>query len=216
MTNRNPKLQNFTLAESMNPSDIAIDRTIGDFKHTLPPSQEYLVLSFSPSSIPLRQRWRNNCLSADFLADYLSTFFLGNEDPRLDTDKQAEIKSAVSYIANELLENGMKYCVEESSLPISIQIHLNPEYIVFQLTNSIAVKQAQKFQTLIDRLVKEDPGEMYIAQLEKNALEENDANSSLGLLTMLHDYGAKLGWKFESRSNEVQDIAVTTMVLLKI
>jgi hypothetical protein len=47
---------------------------LGNFIENLPPSQEYLILSFSPSSIPLKQRWRNNCLSADFLADYLSTF----------------------------------------------------------------------------------------------------------------------------------------------
>ena len=30
---------------------------------------EYLTLAFSPTSAPLRSRWRNNGLSADFLAD---------------------------------------------------------------------------------------------------------------------------------------------------
>ncbi|MEN9566801.1 MAG: hypothetical protein RLZZ69_1997, partial [Cyanobacteriota bacterium] len=89
----------------------------GSFIQNLPPSQEYLILSFSPGSIPLRQRWRNNCLSADFLADYLSTFFLGNDDQQPDSQKQAEVKSAVSYIANELLENAMKYGLEKSPFP---------------------------------------------------------------------------------------------------
>ena len=36
-------------------------------------SGEYLKISFSPTSMPIQQRWRNNGLSADFLADYLST-----------------------------------------------------------------------------------------------------------------------------------------------
>ncbi len=200
----------------MSASNLTIEQTLGDFIQNLPPSQEYLILSFSPSSIPLRQRWRNNCLSADFLADYLSTFFLGNNDQQPDTDKQAEVKSAVSYIANELLENGMKYCVEKSSFPISIQIHLNPELIIFQLTNSITVKQTQQFQSQIKKLLNGDPSEMYLAQLEKNALSENHTASNLGLLTMLTDYGVKLGWKFEPLLNQPAEIAVTTTVQLSI
>jgi hypothetical protein len=199
----------------MNPSNIAVQHILGDFIKNLPPSQEYLILSFSPGSIPLRQRWRNNCLSADFLADYLSTFFLANEHQQVN-DKQAAVKSAVSYIANELLENAMKYGVEMSPFPISIQIHLNPDLIIFQLTNSIPTQQTEKFQTQIKALLNSDPAELYIAQLEKNALEDNSEESGLGLLTMLNDYGAKLGWKFELLSEESDEIAVTTMVQLAI
>jgi hypothetical protein len=199
----------------MNPSNIALKQILGDFIQKLPPSQEYLILSFSPGSIPLRQRWRNNCLSADFLADYLSTFFLANEHQQVN-DKQAEVKSAVSYIANELLENAMKYGVEMSPFPISIQIHLSPDLIIFQLTNSIPTQQTEKFQTYIKTLLNSDPGELYIAQLEKNALENNHGESGVGLLTMLNDYGAKLGWKFETLFQESAEIAVTTMVQLAI
>ena len=199
----------------MNTSNITVRQILGDFIQDLPPSQEYLILSFSPSSIPLRQRWRNNCLSADFLADYLSTFFLGNNDRQPDSDKQAEVKSAVSYIANELLENGMKYSTKMSSFPISIQIHLNPDLIVFQLTNSIPLSQTSQFQNHLQTLLDSDPDELYIARLEKNALEEAE-ESGLGLLTMLIDYGAKLGWKFESLPQKPAEVAVTTMVQLTI
>ena len=199
----------------MNTNKIITRNIFGDFIQNLPPSQEYLILSFSPSSIPLRQRWRNNCLSADFLADYLSTFFLGNNDRQPDSDKQAEVKSAVSYIANELLENGMKYSTQLSSFPISIQIHLNPDLIIFQLTNSILAERTPKFQERIQTLLDSDPDELYLAQLEKNALEENN-ESGLGLLTMLTDYGVKLGWKFEMLPQKPKEIAVTTMVQLPI
>lgn len=199
----------------MNTSNITVQQTLGNFIPNLPLSQEYLILSFSPSSISLRQRWRNNYLSADFLADYLSTFFLGNNDRQPDSDKQAEIKSAVSYIANELLENGMKYSTQMSSLPISIQIHLNSDLIVFQLTNSIPAKHTQQFQHRIQTLLDCDPDELYLAQLEKNAIEENE-ESSLGLLTMLTDYGVKLGWKFELLPQKPTEVAVTTMVQLEI
>ena len=192
------------------------DRILGDYQQNLPASQEYLILSFSPGSIPLRQRWRNNCLSADFLADYLSTFFICDDTQQSEVDQQAEVKSAVSYIANELLENGMKYCVKTSSFPISIQIHLMPQAIILQLTNSISSNQTKVFQERIKRLLKGNPSEMYLAQLEKNALEENPTLSNLGLLTMLNDYDAKIGWHFKSLVDEPELNAVTTMVQLLI
>lgn len=202
----------------MKTSKLDIKNIFGNFVCDLPPSQEYLILSFSPGSIPLRQRWRNNCLSADFLADYLSTFFLDSEEAESNSEKHIEVKSAVSYIANELLENAMKYGVEKSPHPISIQIHLNPDLIIFELTNSIRCEQRQQFQAHIEELMTCDPEELYIAQLEKNAMDDGDEDrgSGLGFLTMLIDYGAKLGWKFENISAEAREIGVTTMVQLNI
>jgi len=200
----------------MNTSNVAVPGVLGDFIQDLPSSQEYLILSFSPGSIPLRQRWRNNYLSADFLANYLSTFFLNNEHQQTGCNKQAEVKSAVNYIANELLENAMKYGVKMSPFPISIQIHLNPDLIVFQLTNSIRYEHTRKFQELIKTLLSGNPEELYLAQLEKNAAEEGNEESGLGLLTMLSDYRAKLGWKFEVLPEQITEMAVTTMVQLKI
>ena len=64
----------------MNSSKLIFEGTMGDFPQSLPPSREYLILSFSPGSIPLQQRWHNNCLSADFLADYFGTFFLDESE----------------------------------------------------------------------------------------------------------------------------------------
>ena len=195
-------------------NNVTLKRILGNFIQDLPPSQEYLILSFSSSSVPLRQRWRNNYLSADFLADYLSTFFLSSDERLPDIEKQAEVKSAVGYIANELLENAMKYCVSSSS-PISIQIHLNSELVILQLTNSITLERAYQFQNWIETILKYDPHELYIAQIEKNALEK-DGEFKLGLLTMINDYGAKLGWQFERLSYRHGEIVVTTMVQLTI
>ncbi len=200
----------------MNTTNLTVEQTIGDFKQDLFPSKEYLILSFSPGSIPLQQRWRNNCLSADFLADYLSTFFLNDDDSEPDTEKQVEVKSAVSYIANELLENAMKYCVKKTSLPITIKIHLTPNIIIIQLTNCATVEQTKNFQSHINNLLAGDPSEMYLAQLEKNAIAEADTASNLGLLTMLNDYDAKLGWNFASVAEQTDTISITTMVQLAI
>ncbi|MEG4112606.1 MULTISPECIES: DUF6272 family protein [unclassified Microcoleus] len=181
-----------------------------------PPSQEYLIIGFSPSSVPLKQRWRNNGLSADFLADYLTTFFPGEQNEPSTIEKQAEIKSAVSYIANELLENAMKFNNETSEYPIYIKLQLESDGVIFSVANSISPEAVDKFQAYIQQLLTSEPSELYIQQLEKNAADESCTNSGLGLLTMLTDYNAKLGWKFQTMQKDPEVIAVTTMVQLTV
>lgn len=188
----------------------------GEYIQNLPASQEYLILSFSPGSIPLQQRWRNNCLSADFLADYLSTFILSSNKSEKDWQKQTAVKSAISYIANELLENSMKYSNKSSAIPISIQVHLNFNLIIFQMTNSLRSEDIERFQQYIQKLISSDPDQLYLDTLEQNALEEDSEGSGLGFLTMINDYGAKLGWKFGLLSPQSTEVGVTTMVQLQI
>ncbi|MEG4507870.1 DUF6272 family protein [Microcoleus sp. F6_B4] len=187
----------------------------GDFIEQ-PASQEYLIIGFSPSSLPLKQRWRNNGLSADFLAEYLATFFPGNQDDPSTIERQAEIKSAVSYIANELLENAMKFNDETSEYPIDIKLHLQSDRVIFSVANSITPQAVGKFQAYIQQLLTCEPSELYIQQLEKNAADESFTDSGLGLLTMLSDYTAKIGWKFNTVQKNPQVIAVTTMVQLTV
>jgi hypothetical protein len=196
-------------------SHIDMIKTFGDFIE-LPASQEYLIIGFSPSSIPLKQRWRNNGLSADFMANYLATFFPGNEDDTSTIDRQAEIKSAVSYIANELLENAMKFNNETSEYPIDIKLQLESDGVIFSVVNSISPQAVDKFQAYIQQLLASEPSELYIQQLEKNAVEESCTDSGLGLLTMLTDYSAKIGWKFQTVHKDPEVIAVTTMVQLRV
>jgi hypothetical protein len=188
----------------------------GDYNEGHPTSPEFLIIGFSPSSIPLQQRWRNNGLSADFMADYLMTFFLGDDDDPASMQHQAEVKSAVGYIANELLENAMKFNHESSQRPISIQLQLHPHSLMFFTTNTIAPDQISKFQTYLTQLTSCDPEELYLEQLEKNALDEEGGGSGLGFLTMMNDYMAHLGWKFETLQTDPNITTVTTMVQLDV
>lgn len=196
-------------------SHIDMIQTFGDFIE-LPASQEYLIIGFSPSSIPLKQRWRNNGLSADFMADYLATFFPSNEDDPSTIDRQAEIKSSVSYIANELLENAMKFNNETSEYPIDIKLQLESDGVIFSVVNSISPQAVDKFQAYIQQLLASEPSELYIQQLEKNAADESCTDCGLGLLTMLTDYTAKIGWKFQTVHQDPEVIAVTTLVQLRV
>lgn len=185
----------------------------GEFLEETPGSDEYLVIGFSPGSIPLKQRWRNNGLSADFLAEYLATFFSSSDDATVKGEKTIEIKSAVSYVANELLENAMKFNDESSHQPISIKLEMHSDRLLFFVRNSLKTQAIDKFQTYIHELTTCDRQDLYIRQLESNVENEN-SGSGLGLLTIMNDYMAKVGWKFESLPKHPETIIVTTMVQL--
>ncbi|HAJ64093.1 MAG TPA: ATP-binding protein [Cyanobacteria bacterium UBA8543] len=189
-------------------------KIFGDFIDELSNNQEFLLLGFSTSAGPVKQRWRNNGLSADFMADYLTTFFPTSEEDSTGENQQVEIKSTVSYIANELLENAMKFNDETSPYPISIKLQLHRDRIVFLSTNSVYPQSVESFQAFIKELTTSDPDDLYIRQLEKNAEDESGSPSRLGFLTMMNDYLAKLGWKFETVQKDPEVITVTTMVQL--
>lgn len=186
----------------------------GDFNDEPSDNQEYLIMGFSPSSASLKQRWRNNGLSANFMADYLTVFLPINEDNALTIVRQEEVKSAVSFIANELLENAMKFNDYSSLRPIVVQLQLFQDRVVFLVTNAIEPKAVQHFQGLIQEIMTSDPSEMLIRQLEKNA--DDAADSGVGILTMMHDYLAKISWKFETTPEVPKVTTVTTRVQLAI
>ena len=189
-------------------------KTFGNFVEEPAKSQEYLIVGFSPSSVPLKQRWQTNGLSADFLAAYLATFFPTDDETAVETLTKAEITGAISYIANELLENAMKFSDPACEYPISISLHLYPDRLVFMAKNSVVPQTVEPFQRFLEKVIVSDPSDLYIQQLEANALSESGSESGLGLLTMMSDYGAELSWKFEVDAENGTTTTVTTRVQL--
>jgi hypothetical protein len=175
---------------------------------------EHLEIGFSPTSIPIQQRWRTNGLSADFLADYLITFFPGDDGAA--AERQAELKNAVSYVANELLENAMKFSYASSQHAISIAMYLEAEAVSLYVTNSVNPHAVAAFQQTIERLLTEDTDTLYMEQLMLNAESDSEDGSSMGYLTMLHDYGATLAWKFTPSLQDPDVVTVTTMARLAV
>ncbi len=184
---------------------------IGEFQDDGADVREGLELTFSASSVPLQQRWRNNGLSADFLADYVTTFFPQDENDPDSHARHDEIRGAISYIANELLENAMKYGDDGLGQPIRIKLVLAADAILFAETNATTAEHGRAFQSLVTELASGDIQMLYLRQLERAA---EGGGSGLGLITMANDYGARLGWKFEDLGGET--VRVTTQVRLDI
>jgi hypothetical protein len=191
----------------------------GDFVESFPPAQDSLELTFTPNSLPLKKRWRSNRLSANFMADYFSSFFPVDEDDPAQKRRIKESKGAVSYVANELLENAIKFNNQGTNFKIKFGIYFIEEAdltAVLFATNSVSAEGLDKFQKFIQKLLYSDPEKLYVQQIEKSAEEENSGASGLGFLTMINDYSAKIGWKFEIVQKEPKMIAVTTMVLVPV
>ena len=190
----------------------------GDFINEFPPEQDALELTFTPSSLPIKRRWRNNRLSAYFIADYFSNFLPVNEDESNHEKRIKESKGAVSYVANELLENAMKFHDDDTTYKVRFGIRFFEDHdvtaVIFAM-NIVNRERANSFKIFIKELLSSDPNELYIQQIEKSA-EADDGSSGLGLLTMMNDYSAKIGWKFETMPNNPNAIAVTTVVQIAV
>lgn len=187
-------------------------QTYGTYNPELQGKREFLTLSFSPLSTPLRSRWRNNGLSADFLSEYVITFLPTSGD--ISNGRHSQISHAVGYIANELLENAMKYHEQSIDTPIQIYLELSDDHITVSATNAVASDQAGTYRRFVECLLKEDPIAMYFERLEASAKEHGSEQSGLGLLTMINDHEAQLGWKFEEHPFGAGAVNVTTSAVL--
>jgi hypothetical protein len=179
-------------------------------------NREYLQINFSPTSLPLQQRWRTNGLSADFLAGYLETFFPGDDAATLN--RRTDVRDAVGFIANELLENAMKFTYAPAHHAVSITLQLARDQVLFYVSNHIDPDPPAiaAFQSFIRQLLTQDPVELYRQQVLSRADDATHTSSGLGYLTMLNDYGARLAWQFEiaDPAADIRAPSVTTMVQL--
>jgi|SRR5579863_3166591 len=185
--------------------------------HIGPPDErsEFLSLSFSPLGAPLRHRWRNNGVSADFLGDYVITFLPANGSMATERS-QSEIRHAVTYIANEFLENAMKYHERHVDIPIGIRLELAGDHITLSASNGVGFAQAQRYKGFAEYILQENAGDQLVTQLEKSAAAPESGESCLGLLTMINDYRAELGWRFEFHPAYPGVMMVTTSAILPI
>jgi hypothetical protein len=186
-------------------------QTFGHFLDPISPSDEFLTLNFSLSTQPRNQRWRNYGLSADFLGDYFSTFFPGETH---GVNAKETIKASVSYIANELLENAVKYSDPSLNFPISITLRLYPEQIIFEVANPASQSLVKTYQAFIQLLLKSDPSDLYLKQLEATATGLGE--SHMGLLTMINDYEAQFGWRFTPMDDRPEGVWVTVRSTLEV
>ncbi len=190
-------------------------QVFGEVIEEYPGEEEYLVFRFS-SNVTLRQRWQNNVLSADFIANFLQSSIAGKTDGK-KLSLSVKTKNAIKYVANELLENVVKFHDGSSGYPNRMGFGLHGNTMMFYASNSITAKTKDVFQAYIQKLLDNDPYELYMQQMEANAMADASGSARLGCLSIICDYSAKLGWKFDTVPHgRKQVIEVMTMVKMDI
>ncbi|HSI86836.1 MAG: hypothetical protein ACAI35_17110 [Candidatus Methylacidiphilales bacterium] len=148
-------------------------------------------------------------LISRFLSDYAGRLHAENNP------SGGDFADAVCYLANELLENAVKY---RCGGPVQLGFCLQPAHFVLVIRNEMLASRAPEFRQRVQQMLESDPTELLMEQAERNAADPDSHGSGIGFLTLLTDYGALLGWKLQ---HKVQDagtdqarITLTTMASL--
>ena len=131
--------------------------------------------------------WKQAGATSEFLGEILAT-----HSAKSGHD-YSETRHAIIYLVNELLENAIKF-----RSPGDIEVRCSIEQSTFELAvvNRIAPDLVPGFQELLAELTAGDPGDLLIERIEANAADETSSASGLGILTLMNDYGVRMGWHF--------------------
>lgn len=154
---------------------------------------------------PLELSWHHCGTTSDFIGDYFSRACKSGID-------QMDARHSIGYLINEILENAVKF---RHGGRIEITCSLDGNSFESRICNTIDNETAKRFQTHLATLTERDPGEVLLERIEENALDESSSGSGLGLLTLMSDYDAKLGWSF-SPSHASEEVSLTTFAALKL
>lgn len=142
---------------------------------------------------PLGLAWHHCGTTAEFLGEF---FALQQEATGKD---RSETRHGVGYLTNELFENAVKF---RSPGDIFIASSMEGSRFEIAVTNRIARDVAERFQAVLVDMTTRDPGDLLIERIEANAADPSSSGSGLGLLTLMSDYGARMGWTFEEIPGE--------------
>ncbi len=164
-----------------------MSQTFGDTTRNNPSSAFAMRIVISEG--PLGVSWQHASETCEFLGDVFAI-----QHAKAGAD-YTDARHSIIYLVNELLENAIKF-----RAPGDIRIDCSLADGNFELTvsNDAAPEIAGRFQSLIKEITSRDPGELLIERIEANAADENSSGSGLGLLTLMNDYGARLGWHFRT------------------
>jgi hypothetical protein len=153
---------------------------------------------------PLQFAWQHCGETSDFIGGFFAAQGGATGINRTDA------RHSIGYLMNELLENAFKF---RAAGDVVVETSLDGMNFELKLSNFIGEETALRFQKVLGEITVDDPGELLIRRIEENAAGESPNGSGLGLLTLMSDYGARLGWRF-SRSEPDAPILLETYAAL--
>lgn len=142
-----------------------------------------LTFSFRASHFEKAKLWQSKDLSAEFFGNIWNNLI-----------ELEGIKPTLHFICAELLENAV-YHSSTAEYKVVIHICLKPGELLVYVTNHANTAYLEELKTFIGLLITTDNiQELFIERL-KESKETGEKKSQLGLITIIKDRGAKLGWK---------------------
>src|SRR3954471_6671143 len=165
----------------------ATTRTFGEAIELPARPERHLGLRFCTGQLALR--WTYCSSTANFVSAYYSSLFRAEYTAARTTD----LTHSVAYLANELLENAVKFRTEGD---VELETGLHAGEFVIRIANHLTAETSATFQTLLAEITAGDPGELLLQRIEANAADESSSASGLGILTLMNDYGVRFCWTF--------------------
>ncbi len=139
-----------------------------------PPSPVLSAIELEVIPIDLVTEWRRCGMVADFMADYMVHAF----------ERRDEARSILSTVANELVENAVKFSAEKrAAAHVSIRYH--GEVVHAEIRNEATNDHVQDLRELLADLARDDAAAVFRRRMEDRR--------GLGLALLARDYRATVG-----------------------
>ena len=184
-----------------------MNESIGEFRE-LGGGDVRVALVFFPGDFSVR--WSQCSATADFFAEY----FAGVHEAGLveDTDRR-DFVGSVGYVLNELIENAVKFCAGGT---VEVDACVDDGEFIVVVSNQIVGTSVEPLRARFDELLRGDPQDLLLQRVEENAANPDQTTSGLGFLTMLSDYQAKLGWRFDAAPGNPDNALLRTTARLQV
>ncbi len=164
-----------------------MDTRFGNFDVAAGSTDHHERLTFFDTALDLR--WVHCSETARFMGGFYAA------KARADGLDPREAEHGIAYLVNEILENVVKFR-EPGAGAVTIASRLHDGGFELRTSNIISHATSARFQAILVDLLARDPGELLIERIEANAVDPEAGGSGLGILSLMGDYGAQLGWRF--------------------
>jgi len=167
----------------------------GDFSHA-DPGPRLGALELELRALEIVVHWRRCGLTADWLAGFFAYDF--------EIEARAAAVSVLSTVANELLENAVKFCSDKQrAVRITIQNH--GEFLRFQTYNRARAAHVSTLRSAIEALSDDALEQLFAERVQHQA---EPGASGIGLLLLKKDYRARIGARVEPCTADEWDVEV--------
>lgn len=147
-------------------------------------------LDLHVSALEMMVHWGRCSLTADYLAGYVAPTFSDSESARVE----------ISMILDELIENAVKFCADVQE-PVVVTVDNFGQSVRLRVRNLCHERQAEDLEASIQRVLTNNPEDLFVQQVEHSASEDVDS-SRLGFITLSMNDAVRLGARITKTSRE--------------